>query len=64
MNELVKIGEVIDIEMDRLLTEFRRLQKLQAEGGMDELAQDICPNCRTMNYHYDVKSNIYVCSYC
>lgn len=58
------IGEVLDIYFDELLAEMKRIQMIQKNGGMERVACDICPNCKTRNHHYDVKADVFVCAFC
>jgi len=56
------IADLVKLEITKTIKELERLQKLLPNVKGDAIKK--CPNCKTKNYHYDVKYDIWVCAYC
>lgn len=58
------IGDVINKEIDDVIEELVRLNKIRKTSIAEWPAHDYCNVCKTKNSHYDVKTNTFTCAVC
>ncbi len=56
------VEELIKLEIEKTQKELERLKLLLP--NVSGSANRVCPNCKTKNYHYNVKSNSWTCAFC
>ncbi len=59
----VTVKRLIEQRIVTIKAELVRLESLLPKVG-DQSACQICPNCKTENYNYDVRFNRWTCAYC
>lgn len=58
----IKVEELIKLEIEKKQKELDRLKSLLSNTSGESIR--ICPRCKTKNYHYEVRSNSWVCAFC
>ena len=56
------IADLLKIEIEKTEKELNRLKLLLPD--VVGSATKKCPNCKTKNYHYNVKTNSWCCALC
>ena len=56
------VEKLIKLEIEKTQKELERLKLLLP--NVSGSATRVCPNCKTKNYHYNVKSNSWTCAFC
>lgn len=56
------IADLLKVEIEKTQKELDRLKLLLPNVVLSAVRK--CPNCKTKNYHYNVKNNSWTCAFC